>query len=437
MKEISIPGSKSISNRVLLLAAIGQKPVLLKNLLESDDTVYMRAVLSSFGVKFSQNENGLLVSPPVYLKGDGQTHHIGNAGTVARFVSAVSLIINGEYGLKGVDRMHERPQADLFSALRNLGVEINCRENDGYLPATYRGMGGILNGRIVKLSGRVSSQFVSALLLVAPRITGGLRIEMDEVPPSQPYIEMTLEILKLWSVNFTIENEGRSMDIQEGLSAPESYTIPADMSGASYPAAWSTLTKSILNIKDFGSVTLQGDEEFLGICEHMGAQIKKDSEDCLFNAFSDPSPETTFDFSPMPDVAMTGMILSAFYEGEWKFVGLESLRVKECDRIQAMVDGFTLLGIKTQVAGDDVSIIGGAYWMNDDNISRMKSARITTNSHDDHRIAMCFGVLRSTLAQKVKSPAESLFKIGEPHCVAKTWPNFWNDLADWETQRVS
>lgn len=433
MKEISIPGSKSITNRVLLLASIGQEPVLLQNLLESDDTVYMRAVLSSFGVEFSQKEDGLLVSPPALLKGDGRTHHIGNAGTVARFVSAVSLIIDGEYGLKGVGRMHERPQEDLFHALRNLGVEINCLGNEGYLPATYKGMGGRLNGRVVKLSGRVSSQFVSALLLVAPSVSGGLRIEMDEIPPSQPYIEMTLEILKLWNVHYTTDEEGRTMDIQEGLRAPESYPIPADMSGASYPAAWATLRKEPLKIKDFGSRTLQGDEKFLEICEHLGAEIIRDDEDCLFNAFLTPSSEATFDFSPMPDVAMTGMILAAFYEGEWKFIGLESLRVKECDRIQAMIDGFTLLGIKTRVSGDDVSIIGGAYWMNAKNIARIKSAHIETNSHDDHRIAMCFGVLRSALAQKVNAPAESLFAIGEPHCVAKTWPSFWDDLADWES----
>lgn len=432
MKEIIIPGSKSITNRVLLLAAIGDSPVMLHNLLESDDTVHMRGVLSSFGVKFQKDGKSLLVTPPVKLVGNGESHFIGNAGTVARFVSAVSLIIEGDYGLNGVDRMHERPQADLFAALGSLGVSVKCLRNEGFLPSHYRGLAGKLSQRTVTLSGRVSSQFVTALLLVAPKILGGLRIEMEEVPPSQPYIEMTLEILKLWGVSFTVSEGGRIMDIQEGLTAPAVYTIPADMSGASYPSAWATLRQEDLQIKDYGSVTLQGDEGFAEVCAHFGATVTKMSEDCSFTAFSTAQPAATFDFSPMPDVAMTGMAMACFYEGDWKFEGLESLRVKECDRIQAMVDGFTQLGITTEVVGDDVTIRGGAYWQTSENLAKIQASEIETNSHDDHRIAMCFGILRSALAKSSGISAESIFSIGEPHCVAKTWPEFWEDLASWE-----
>lgn len=433
MKNITIPGSKSITNRVLLLAAIGNSPVILHNLLESDDTVYMRGVLGSFGVTFEKQGGGLLVTPPSQLKGDGESHFIGNAGTVARFVSAVSLIIEGEYGLNGVDRMHERPQADLFTALRALGVSITCEGNEGFLPARYSGKAGTLDQRLVTLSGRVSSQFVTALLLVAPKIKNGLRIEMEAIPPSQPYIDMTLEILKLWGVSFTTEEGGRIMEISEGLRAPKEYTIPADMSGASYPSAWSTLRKKPLKIKDYGSVTLQGDEGFADVCAHFGATVKKAGEDCSFEDFNSEKEPTTFDFSPMPDVAMTGMAMAAFYEGDWKFIGLESLRVKECDRIQAMVDGFALLGIQSEVIDDDVTIHGGSYWMTPENITKIQATKVETDSHDDHRIAMCFGVLRSALSKASGYSAEDLFKIGEPHCVAKTWPTFWDDLAEWES----
>ena len=185
MKEINIPGSKSISNRVLLLAAIGHAPVVLHNLLESDDTVHMRSVLAAFGVRFEAQGQSLKVIPPGQLSGDRELHFIGNAGTVARFVSAASLLVQGQYGLNGVDRMHERPQADLFAALRSLGVDVKCLGNEGFLPASYEGLGGTLEQRTVRLSGRISSQFVTALLLIAPRISGGLRVEMDEIPPSQ------------------------------------------------------------------------------------------------------------------------------------------------------------------------------------------------------------------------------------------------------------
>jgi len=432
MKEIIIPGSKSITNRVLLLSAIGNSPVTLHNLLESDDTVYMRGVLSSFGVQFQKQGKSLHVIPPTKLVGDGASHFIGNAGTVARFVSAVSLVIEGEYGLNGVERMHERPQGDLFTALQTLGVKVKCLGTEGFLPSNYVGLGGQLAKRTIKLSGRVSSQFVSALLLVAPKITNGLRIEMAEIPPSQPYVDMTLEILKHWGVTFKTEEGGRIMDISEGISAPVEYTIPADMSGASYPSAWATLRQEALKIKDYGSITLQGDEGFADICAYFGATVTKNGENCLFSNFCDVKEPITFDFSPMPDVAMTGMAMACFYEGDWRFEGLESLRVKECDRIQAMVDGFALLGIQSIVEGDDVTIKGGAYWQSSDNLAKIQHEKVETDSHDDHRIAMCFGVLRSALSKSSGISAEEIFQIGEPHCVAKTWPNFWEDLNQWE-----
>lgn len=432
MKEISIPGSKSITNRVLLLASIGNAPVLLKNLLESDDTVYMRNVLGAFGTKFSEQDGGILVTPPTQLKADGGNHFIGNAGTVARFVSAVSLIIEGEYNLNGVDRMHERPQGDLFAALKSLGVSINCEQNDGFLPARYIGKNGVLESNTVTLSGNVSSQFVSALLLVAPLIKKGLTIEMTSVPPSQPYVQMTLEILKIWGVNFTVSDNQKTMTIHPGLTPPKEYIIPADMSGASYPTSWATLLNEGITIKDFGRKTLQGDEGFIDICEQFGASITRSGEDLSLEGGRQPTGSTTLDFSAMPDVAMTGMILSCFYSGTFKFIGLESLRVKECDRIQAMVDGFTQLGITTKIEGDDVTIEGGDYWWQLDNLLQIQARKIETNSHDDHRIAMCFGVLRSALSQRTGVDSEALFSIGEPHCVAKTWPQFWDDLAHWE-----
>ena len=392
----------------------------------------MRAVLAALGVRFESQGESLRVIPPAQLIGDGKSLFIGNAGTVARFVSAASLLVDGKYGLNGVDRMHERPQADLFSALRSLGVAIDCHHTEGYLPATFEGLGGTLAQRTVTLSGRVSSQFVTALLLIAPRIKGGLRVEMDEIPPSQPYIDMTLAILKHWHVSYAIEDQGRIMDIQEGLTAPNQYTIPADMSSASYPCSWATLRQQAIIIKDYGSVTLQGDEGFARICSHFGATVTKSYEDCILDQFKASQGATSFDFSPMPDVAMTGMVMACFYEGQWKFEGLESLRVKECDRIQAMVDGFTLLGIETWVVDDDVTIRGGNYWQTNENIVRIRSATIESQSHDDHRIAMCFGILRSILARNTDQLAESLFIIGEPHCVAKTWPTFWTDLEQWE-----
>ncbi len=431
MTSIRIPGSKSITNRVLLLAAIGKTPVLLKNLLESDDTVFMRRVLSSFGTVFTETDNGLLVTPPLKLKGDGEIHHIGNAGTVARFVSAVSLIIEGDYGLSGVDRMHERPQSDLFKALETLGVSFSNLQNEGFLPAKYQGKEGLVDVSTIELSGNVSSQFVSALLLVSPFIEGGLTVKMSTLPPSQPYVDMTLEILRQWGCSIDVSHDLLTMKVSEGSTAPESYEIPADMSGASYPTAWSTLQNKALTIEGFGRKTLQGDEQFLDICSHFGASISRSDQTLTIQGTGTPSAPTCLDFSPMPDVAMTGMVLACFYEGTHEFIGLESLRVKECDRIQAMVEGFEQLGIQCSVTNDDVTITGGDYWKSPENIAKIQAKSIETNSFDDHRIAMCFGVLRSALSSETGIEEEALFTIGEPECVAKTWPTFWQDLASW------
>jgi len=391
----------------------------------------MRQVLKSFGTKFEVKNEGLLVTPPKQLNGDGEIHHIGNAGTVARFVSAVSLIIDGHYGLSGVDRMHERPQADLFKAIKELGVNVTCLKKDGFLPAKYEGKSGDLAHKTITLSGNVSSQFVSALLLVAPMIKGGLTIKMTTLPPSQPYVDMTLEILRIFGGHADVSGDQLTMKIQEGLQTPKVYEIPADMSGASYPTAWATLRNEPLKIQSFGQKTLQGDEAFLAICEHFGSKITRQGDDLSIVGTSVTQTVKTLDFAPMPDVAMTGMILACFYEGKHHFTGLESLRVKECDRIQAMVEGFEQLGIQHQVVGDDVTITGGNYWQTSDNLQIIQSKNIETNSYDDHRIAMCFGILRSALSKKAGIKDDEIFQIGEPHCVAKTWPTFWEDLATW------
>ena len=434
LKTIRVPGSKSVSNRVLFLAALGGEEVILENLLESDDTVHMRSVLRSFGVEFEEVEGALLVRPPARLQAEGEEVFIGNAGTVARFISAACLVVEGSYGLKGVDRMHERPQQDLFAALEGLGVQVECEGEPGFLPARFEGMGGCLPNREVILSGRVSSQFVSALLLVAPRIVGGLVVKMAEIPPSQPYVEMTLEILRQWGVTIEVADEGRVMKVAEGMKAPERYLIPADMSAASYPCAWATLVKQPLQIADWGEETLQGDEQFVEVCALFGADCERGEDGFRLRNFTEVQEDAqrSLDFSAMPDVAMTGMVIAAFYEGEWLFEGLESLRVKECDRIEAMRLGLEQLGVEVRVEGDEVMVRGGAYWMTPEKLTELKQREVETNSFDDHRIAMCFGVLRSVLMIRAEmATEETLFEIGESECVAKTWPNFWVEMRTW------
>ena len=417
MKKIQLPGSKSITNRVLILAALGDQPMELHNLLDSDDARYMQAALVEFGVRFeSIGKNAVKVFPPEQLQISGKELFIGNAGTAARFLSALSLVAKGSFVLTGIKRMRERPQADLQGALKDLGVEVGSLANEGFLPTRFTNLKTI-DDSMVELSGNVSSQFLTALMLVAPRLEKGLTIKINGEVPSWPYIEMTLELLRIWGVSFSLIDQ-EEIQITPGIRPPESYNIPSDMSSASYPLLWSVISKTPIEITNFGEKTLQGDEAFLEVIEAVGAKIIRSGNKCQIFPADQLRQMGDWDWSAMPDVSMTGMILAACSEGVSVFTGLESLRVKECDRIVAM-EQLRILGVEVQVEGDDMTIVGNSQRL-------VAKSDIEIKSYDDHRIAMCFGVLRG-----VKDLA---FKISEPHCVAKTWPQFWVELADWENQ---
>ena len=424
MKKITLPGSKSITNRVLILAALGNTPVDLSGVLDSDDSRYMRAALEQFGVVFEAlGENQVRVIPPENLElpppnplptGEGtQTPElfIGNAGTAARFLSALSLITEGSFVLTGIKRMKQRPQADLQKALQDLGVTVSSLEREGFLPTRFT-TEQIIDTSTVELSGQVSSQFLTALMLVAPRLEKGLTIKINGEVPSWPYIEMTLELLRLWGVSFSTMGREK-IQIGPGITSPKQYQIPADMSSASYPIAWSLLQGIPIEMTNFGSTTLQGDEQFLDIAKKVGAQITRDGDKCLITPPGTLKSMGDMDWSTMPDVSMTGMILAAATPGTVKFTGLESLRVKECDRIVAMQQ-LEKLGVKIKVTGDDMIVTGNLQLLTNN------PQLLTIRAYDDHRIAMCFGLLGAT--------------VDEPECVGKTWPEFWVELADWNGQ---
>lgn len=426
MKKVYVPGSKSITNRALLLAALSGKSVVLHNILDSDDSRYMRRALETLGVQITPlGRNSVRITPPTELLAAGDELFIGNAGTAARFLSALSLVIAGQYTLTGVERMQERPQADLFAALSELGVSVACDKNDGFLPATFTGLAG-LAGTSVSISGEVSSQFLSGLMLVAPRLEAGLEIHITDSIPSRPYVEMTLEMLKLWGAKVAVSDAFDHFTISPGFNAPTEYTIPSDMSSTSYPLAWSVLRGTPISIENFGESTLQGDEQFVEVIKATGAKVSRSGAKLQVEPQFDLQPLGDWNFSAMPDVSMTAMVLAAFCPGESTFTGLESLRVKECDRIFAM-EQLTQLGVPVSVEGDVVTIAGGASL-------KIMDGEANINSYDDHRIAMCFALAKAAIDLGADPRQESLIKITEPECVAKTWPDFWLALADWENQ---
>ena len=451
MKRISVPGSKSVTNRALVLSAISDAPTDLSGVLLCDDSEVLIKALENFGVRFERlGANNLRVFPPRELQGNGTKNFIGNAGTSTRFLTALSLIVKGNYSLHGVDRMHERPFEDLFDAVRSLGVEITFEGEKNFLPATFQtpssplfvkegdlpreivpiksglpAKAGISRGEggVIKISGSISSQFLSGLLLVAPKMPQGLKIQLVGDLSSRPYVEMTLEMLKIWGVKYTVNRDFNEFEVFPGITTPKDFSVPADSSSASYPLLWSMLSGEPLEIENFGKVTLQGDEKFLEVLKRAGGKISRSGDTVKLSPPKKITALGTFDFSAMPDVSMTAMVLAACASGESTLTGLQSLRVKECDRIKAMQENLEKLGVQVEVVGDQMKIIGR------DAINRVPTGMI--DSFEDHRIAMVFGVLRSALKLD--------FEITNPECVAKSWPEFWLDLADLEgtLRRVS
>jgi 3-phosphoshikimate 1-carboxyvinyltransferase len=425
MQKIQVPGSKSISNRVLILAALSPSSTILKNLLISDDIRFLQNALTSFGVIFELQKNGdLKVTPPKILDGKNSENFIGNGGTPARLLVSLSTVMTGSFQLNGVDRMHERPFQDLFQAIQELGVKIQSEKLPNHLPAKFTNKKLVQDTTpTIKISGKISSQFISGLLLAASRMPQGLNLEIIDEIPSRPYVEMTIDIMKLWGNNIKISRDFKYFTVTPGLNNPTEFLVVADSSSASYPQAFALLKKTSVAITNFGAKTFQGDEKFLEISRAFGASIERRGDLVNITPPQQLQALNQVDFSTMPDVSMTGMILAAFAKGQTVFHGLESLRVKECDRIQAMVEGLTQLGVKISVSDDIVSIIGDVNFgeilqKNAENLNKL-----TINSYDDHRIAMVFGIIREIFNLE--------FKITDPHCVAKSWPDFWLALASW------
>ncbi|MCK5460384.1 3-phosphoshikimate 1-carboxyvinyltransferase [Candidatus Gracilibacteria bacterium] len=420
MKKIYVPGSKSVSNRVLVLAALSSESTILYNLLISNDIIFLKNALIKFGVIFEEQKNGgLKIIPPKQLKGNNSDNFIGNGGTPARFLVALSTILEGTFSLKGVERMYERPFLDLFEAIGSFGVDIEYLGQKGFLPAKFSNKGlETMNRSSLKISGKVSSQFISGLLLVAPKFENGLEIEVSEAIQSLPYVKMTVEILKIWGVSVEVSQNYQKFKILPGLKSPREFLVPADSSSASYPIAYSLLKKEKISIENFGIKTFQGDEKFLEVAEKFGAKVVRFGDKVQIQPPEVLTPLGEIDFSTMPDVSMTGMILASFSKGYSEFYGLESLRVKECDRIEAMRQGLVKLGVRIEVKDDIVKIWGDeAVFRKDEKI---------LNSFDDHRIAMVFGIVRLVL--------KASFQITDQECVAKSWPEFWLELSDWNNE---
>ncbi|MEJ2894626.1 3-phosphoshikimate 1-carboxyvinyltransferase [Bordetella avium] len=415
----ALPGSKSISNRVLLIAALAEGRTEISGLLDSDDTRVMLAALRQLGVAVTDLGQGrVAVEGARRFLAEKAELFLGNAGTAFRPLTAALALMGGDYRLSGVPRMHERPIGDLVDALRAWGARIDYLGQAGY-PPLHIGRGDIRADR-VRVQGSVSSQFLTALLLAAPIEAGAsgrpVTIEVIGELISKPYIEITLNLMARYGVNvvrdgwraFTIEGDAR-------YRSPGSIAVEGDASTASYLLALGVLGGGPVRVTGVGEQSIQGDTAFADTLAAMGANITKGSDwiEASGQAVAEGGRIKAFDadFNLIPDAAMTAATMALFADGPCRLRNIGSWRVKETDRIHAMHTELAKLGAKVESGPDWLSLTPPAD-------SDWRDAHIGT--WDDHRMAMCFSLAAF-------GPAA--VRILDPGCVSKTFPDYFDVYA--------
>jgi len=421
--RIRLPGSKSISNRVLLLAAMASGDTILEGLLDSDDTRVMRNALQSLGVSIEE----LAGAGRVRVGGVGPARgfpvkqaelFMGNSGTAARSLAGVLALSDGHYVLKGVSRMHERPIGDLVDALLAAGAQIDYLEKPGFPPINiFPRMPAAIP--TLKIRGEVSSQFVSAILMALPWTGGGARVEIVGELVSRPYVGLTLGLMKRFGIEVAHDEEFRAFEIPAtgGYVSPGKLTVEGDASSASYFLAAGALGGGPVRVEGVGSASVQGDVRFVDVLSAMGAKIETGPEwlECSGRA---PLRAFDLDMNLIPDAAMTAAVLALFTEGgPCTLSGIQSWRVKETDRISAMATEVRKFGARVQEGANFLRIFPPVEFLSPKSSTQ---APVSIDTYDDHRMAMCF-----SLASFGPRPV----KINDPGCVAKTFPDYFAAFA--------
>ncbi|OZI74261.1 3-phosphoshikimate 1-carboxyvinyltransferase [Bordetella genomosp. 12] len=416
---MALPGSKSISNRVLLISALAEGRTEISGLLDSDDTRVMLAALRQLGVAVTDLGQGQVAVEGCRRFPVQQADlFLGNAGTAFRPLTAALALMGGDYRLSGVPRMHERPIGDLVDALRGWGARIDYLGQEGY-PPLHLGRGQA-QADTVRVQGSVSSQFLTALLMAAPIEAGAsgrtITIEVIGELISKPYIEITLNLMARYGV--TVRRDGWRAFTIDGAAryrSPGRIAVEGDASTASYFLALGVLGGGPVRVTGVGEHSIQGDVAFADTLAAMGADISwgPDWIEARGRAVADGGRIKAFDadFNLIPDAAMTAAAMALFADGPCRLRNIGSWRVKETDRIHAMQTELAKLGATVDNGSDWLTVTPPAP-------GQWRDAHIGT--WDDHRMAMCFSLAAF-------GPAA--VRILDPGCVSKTFPNYFDVYA--------
>jgi 3-phosphoshikimate 1-carboxyvinyltransferase len=409
--EVFLPGSKSLSNRALLIAALANGTTKITNLLVSDDINHMLNALKSLGIKYSLSDCGTqctVVGNNGFFRNNAPIDlYLGNAGTAMRPLCAALAASEGEYILTGEERMKERPIGHLVDALKQLNANVEYLENKDYPPVKINGLD--LSGDIVSIDGSISSQFLTAILMITPLLKTDTKIEIQGELVSKPYIDITLDIMSRFGVKVE-NNDYKSFTVtgQQSYQALDKYMVEGDASSASYFLAAGAIKGGEVTVHGVGKLSVQGDKHFADVLENMGAEVHWHDES--ITVIGKPLTGIDMDMNHIPDAAMTIATTALFANGSTTIRNIYNWRVKETDRLNAMATELRKVGAEVVEGEDYIAITPPKL---------LKHAEIDT--YNDHRVAMCFSLV---------ALSDTPVTINDPKCTAKTFPDYFEKLAN-------
>jgi len=409
--SITLPGSKSLSNRVLLLAMLSEGETFIENLLDSDDVRRMIDALAKLKILYEEDRP----SKKIRVKGEGgripvdkAELFLGNAGTAIRPLTAALTLGHGRFALDGIERMRERPIQDLLDGLNQLGAQVRSINNSGCPPVEIIANG--LPGGVTKLSGAISSQYLSAILLTSPYAQTPVEIRIKDHLVSIPYVEMTIRLMNRFGVNVDVSEDFKIFHINapQSYKSPKTYFVEGDASSASYFLAGAAITGGTVTVIGCGTDSLQGDAQFAKIMEMMGSEVQWEANQITVRG-SGNIKGIDVDMNEMPDAAMTLAVAALFAKGTTAIRNIYNWRLKETERLKAVSSELKKLGATVE-EGEDYIIIEPP--------EKLLSAEIAT--YDDHRMAMAFSLAAC---------GEVPITILDPSCVSKTFPDYFDQLS--------
>jgi len=403
---VRVPGSKSLTNRALLVASLAEGKTTLTNALFSDDSRYFAGALQTLGFDVQLDEASHEMTPTGLagkIPSQKAELFIGNAGTAARFLSAILTLGHGEYILDGDARMRERPIGDLIEALTQLGIEIEAVNN---CPPVKIKASGLPGGK-TKIAGNISSQFLSALLMVAPYAKSPVEIEVITELNSKPYVDMTIAVMKDFGVDIERSEYSKFMIQPACYASVSSYAIESDASAASYFFAAPALCGGSVRVEYISRDSKQGDIAFLSVLQRMGCSVDATDRSISVTGHS-PLQGVDVDMRDIPDTAQTLAAIAPFAASPTRIHGIASARVKETDRVHATCTELTRLGVQVEEHEDGMTIYP---------CKTFTSSNVQT--YNDHRMAMAFSLIG------LRVPG---ITIENPACVSKTFPNYFEVL---------